>query len=51
MARDVFKRQTKWLSKASASSTAAKWTKKQGRSATFQIKQKGSKWAVFARRK
>ena len=46
-----FKVITKWTSKAEAKRWGNQFALTQGSKATFQIKQKGRKWAVFARPK
>lgn len=46
-----FKSITKWTSKAEAKRWGNKFALTQGHHSIFQIKQKGSKWAVFAKKK
>ena len=45
------KRITKWTSKTTATKWANQYRKNQGGAASFQAKQKGSKWAVYAQSK
>jgi len=46
-----YKQITKLMSKAEAERTRKSFSKTQGSAATFQIKQSGSKWAVYAQSK
>jgi len=52
----VMQRETKWISKASAKRTLAKWKSMYShypplKKPFFQIKQKGTQWAVFSKTK
>lgn len=49
MVDTIMVRQTKWISKTSAMDTKKKWEKMSGPKHFFQVKQNGSKYAVFAR--
>ena len=46
-----FKQITKWTSKAEAKRWGNDFALNQGHTATFQIKQKGKQWAVFAKKR